>query len=58
LNIPTGESQIPTTRSPSTRDIASVTIPAGLVKLMTWLSGATRCTVSAMRIASGTVRRP
>ncbi len=49
---------MPTTRSPSSRDIASVTMPAGLVKLMTYASGATRRTASAIRMATGTVRRP
>ena len=37
---PTGESQMPMTRSPRWRLIASVTRPAGLVKLMTQASGA------------------
>ena len=39
-NRPIGESQMPITRSPSTRLIASVTMPAGLVKLMTHADGA------------------
>ena len=38
---PDGESQMPITRSPRCGDIASVTMPAGLVKLMTQASGAT-----------------
>jgi hypothetical protein len=49
---------MPTTRSPSTRCIASVIIPAGLVKLMTHACGATSATRSATRIATGTVRSP
>ena len=49
---------MPTTRSPSTPCIASVTIPAGFVKLMTHAPGATRATASATSTATGTVRRP
>ena len=48
---------MPTTRSPSTRCIASVTRPAGLVKLMNRASGACRATVSAIAVTAGTVRR-
>ena len=57
-NSPTGESQMPITRSPSTRLIASVTMPAGLVKLMTHADGARSCTASAIRNATGIVRSP
>ena len=53
-----GVSQMPTTRSPRTLPIASVIMPAGFVKLMTQACGATARTRSAMRIATGTVRRP
>ena len=48
---------MPTARSPSTVRIASVTIPAGLVKLMTQASGATSAIVRAMSRATGIVRR-
>ena len=48
---------MPTTRSPSRDRIASVTMPAGLVKLMTHASDSDAIT-SATRSASGTVRRP
>ena len=53
-----GVSQMPTTRSPRTLRIASVTMPAGLVKLMTHASGATARTRSAIHRATGTVRSP
>src|SRR5699024_1730752 len=53
---PIGVSQMPTTRSPSTVRIASVTIPAGLVKLMTQAPGAACATVRAMSRATGIVR--
>ncbi len=49
---------MPITRSPSTRCIASVIMPAGLVKLMTHACGATAAIRSATRSATGTVRRP
>ena len=49
---------MPTTRSPRTDCIASVIIPAGLVKLMTHASGASAATRSATWTATGTVRRP
>ena len=55
---PIGLSQMPTTRSPSTACIASVIIPAGLVKLMTQASGATAATRAATCTATGTVRSP
>lgn len=38
--------------------MASVTRPAGLVKLMTQASGASRATRRAMSTATGTVRSP
>lgn len=38
--------------------MASVTRPAGLVKLMTQASGARRATRRAMSVATGTVRSP
>ena len=38
--------------------MASVTSPAGLVKLMTQASGASLATRRAMSSATGTVRRP
>lgn len=53
---PIGVSQMPTTRSPRTPRIASVTMPAGFVKLMTQASGATRRIVSASETMSGIVR--
>ncbi|CAM5728211.1 hypothetical protein SANTM175S_07884 [Streptomyces antimycoticus] len=49
---------MPITRSPSTRCIASVTMPAGLVKSMTHASGATVAIRSAIRSATGSVRSP
>ncbi len=52
-----GVSQIPTTRSPSTRRMASVTIPAGLVKEMVQASGASSRIASAISTATGMVRR-
>ncbi len=55
---PTGESQIPMTRSPRCRDMASVTRPAGLVKLMTQARGASRLMRRARSRATGTVRSP
>lgn len=51
-----GESQIPMTRSPSTRDMASVTTPAGFVKLMTQASGACTRIRSARSMTTGSVR--
>ena len=36
---------MPTTRAPSSACMASVIIPAGLVKLMTYAPGATRATL-------------
>ncbi len=47
---------MPITRSPSTRLIASVTTPTGLVKLMTHASGACSSTVRATWSATGRVR--
>jgi hypothetical protein len=49
---------MPITRSPRWRAIASVTMPAGLVKLMTQASGATAAIRRAMSTATGTVRSP
>ncbi len=49
---------MPTTRVPSTCCIASVIMPAGLVKLMTHAEGASAATRSATWTATGTVRRP
>ncbi len=55
---PTGESQMPMTRSPRYRDMASVTSPAGLVKLIVQASGASRAMLRARSRATGTVRSP
>ncbi len=55
---PTGESQMPMTRSPRFRDMASVTSPAGLVKLIVQASGASRAMLRARSRATGTVRSP
>ena len=52
-----GVSQMPTTRSPSTVRMASVTMPAGLVKVMVQASGATSAMTRAMSRATGRVRR-
>lgn len=49
---------MPVTREPSTEAIASVTVPAGLVKLMTRAPGASSAIRSAILSATGTVRSP
>lgn len=49
---------MPITRPPSSSAMASVTSPAGLVKLMTHASGAVRAILRAIARATGTVRRP
>ncbi len=49
---------MPMTRSPRCADIASVTMPAGLVKLMTQASGASSATRCAIRVITGIVRSP
>jgi hypothetical protein len=49
---------MPITRSPRNGSIASVTIPAGLVKLMTQADGASAAIRRAMSVATGNVRSP
>ncbi len=55
-NMPRGVSQMPKARSPSTSAMASVIMPAGLVKFMNQARGARTAVRSAMVRITGMVR--